>query len=112
MKIIEGEKFKKEFKKLRKKCSSLEADFCLLKKIILDDPIKQNKHAHILKKSDSHYLLKIRMMCRVVKGSSFRIIYYYDGKNIELIFIEIYFKGNKGTEDKKRIESFWKKLSN
>lgn len=108
MKIVEGEAFKKEFKKLQKKYKTLLGDFDVLKVVLEDQPTGNNsKHWVILKQEGDKFIFKTRMMCRSLKGASLRVIYYYDGKAIELVFIEIYFKGNKANEDSKRIEAFW-----
>lgn len=48
------------------------------------------------------------MMCRAVRGSSFRVIYMYDGEEIEILFIEIYSKNKKENEDKRRIDNIVK----
>lgn len=109
IKISVGKQFKKEFLKLQKKYRTLTHDFEFLKNVILDTPSGDGtKHWVVLKQDGEKYIVKIRMMCRAVKGSSFRVIYYYDGEKIELIFLETYFKGNKTTENRKRIEEFWK----
>ncbi len=111
--ILQGVEFQKEFKKYKKKYRSLEDD---LQKVIrrLKQIPKGNKSKHwnILKKDGEKYIFKMRMMCRSLRNASFRIIYYYDGEKIELEFIEIYFKGKKDREDKKRIEELWKNKIN
>ena len=104
-----SEKFKKEFKKYSKKYKSLENDLNNLEKVLHITPKgNKSKHWNILKQEGDRYIFKIRMMCRSLKGSDFRIIYYFDGKNINLIFIELYSKGDKEREDEKRIDEFWK----
>jgi hypothetical protein len=109
MEIIEGEAFQKEFKKLQKKYNTLPADFDVLKVVLEDQPTgNSSKHWIILKQDGEKFIFKTRMMCRALKGSSLRVIYYYDGAMIELVYLEIYFKGNKATEDSKRIDDFWK----
>lgn len=108
MKIIEGAAFQREFKKLQKKYKTLPADFDVLKAVLEDQPTgNSGKHWVILKQEGDKYIFKTRMMCRALKGSSLRVIYYYDGTTIELVYLEIYFKGNKASEDSKRIEDFW-----
>ncbi len=108
MQITEADDFKKSFKKLRKKYKILETDFENLLDILRKHPEGVgSKHWNILKLGESTKIFKTRMMCRSVKGSSFRIIYFYDGKNIEIIFIEIYFKGKKINENKAKINEFW-----
>ncbi len=106
--IIKGKKFKKEFKKLFKKYRSLENDLSDVLPVICAIPTgNKSKHWNVLKEDGKKYILKTRMMCRSLKSASFRLIYYYDGEKIELEFIEIYFKGNKESEDKERIKKLW-----
>ena len=50
------------------------------------------------------------MMCRAVNGAQFRLIYFYDGDKVEVLFIELYFKGDKERENTKRINDFFAKL--
>ncbi len=108
--IQESEKFKKEFKKLRKKYESLDRDFEFFKKFIEDTPFGDGTlHWNTLKKYEKKVIMKKRMMCRSLKSSSMRVIYYYDGDSIELECIEIYYKGNKESENKKRVEEIWQR---
>jgi hypothetical protein len=107
--IIMGKKFQKEMKKYSKKYKTLEDDLKILTQTLCTIPKgNKSKHWNILKQDGEKYIFKMRMMCRSLKGSSFRVIYYFDGKKVDLILIELYFKGKKEREDKKRIEDFWK----
>ena len=106
--IITGEKFQKELKKYSKKYISLKEDLKDLMQVLCLIPKgNKSKHWNILKQDGEKYIFKIRMMCRSLKGSSFRVIYYFDGEKVDLIFIELYFKGKKEKENEKRIEEFW-----
>lgn len=108
MNIIKGTEFSKELKKLKKKYPSLPQDLEILERIIEKFPFgEDSKHCNALKRDGEHCICKRRMMCRSVRGSEFRVIYYYDGQKITLHYIEIYYKGNKETEDKKRVEMVW-----
>lgn len=107
-----GEKFKKELKKYAKTYKSIESDFSELKRIISKLPTGcKSKHWNILKEESEKYIIKTRMMCRSAKGSSFRVIYFYDGKKVELLFLKMYFKGKKEGEDQKRINTLWEEKS-
>ena len=48
-----------------------------------------------------------KFACKSLKGrgvqSGIRVIYAYDGERDKIVLIEIYFKGDKANEDKKRI---------
>jgi len=111
--ILYGEKFQKEFKKLSKKYRSLDEDLTLVIKFIKESPLGDGSiHWNTLKKHEKKVIMKKRLICRSLRSASFRIIYYYDGENIELEFIELYFKGSKKAEDQKRIEEIWKRKNN
>ena len=109
MEVKETKDFKKDFKKLAKHYPSLKNDLEVLVMALKADPTGNGaRHWNILKTHEEHYILKVRMMCRSVKGKSFRVIYYYDGACLELECIEIYYKALKQREDQERIETFWK----
>ncbi|HAV13935.1 MAG TPA: hypothetical protein DCX06_10660 [Opitutae bacterium] len=109
MEMIQGDSFQKELKKLKKRYRSLPEDLKVLEKLILKFPQgEDSRHCNALKKEAHKCICKRRMMCRSGKGSEFRVVYFYDGKVLELMYLEIYFKGDKTTEDSKRIETFWK----
>jgi len=112
MDFSESDEFKKEFKKLSKKYPTLEEDLDVVKKAIAVAPSGNGtKHWNILKHDGGdRYIMKMRMMCRAVKGSQFRIVYYFDGVKVEVLFIEVYFKGNKERENTERICEFFAKL--
>jgi len=106
--IEKGTSFKREFKKLCKKYPSLPQDLEVLQALILKFPYgEDSKHCNPLKKDGERGIFKRRMMCRSVKGSEFRVIYYYDGEKLYLEYLEIYYKGDKVAEDKKRVETIW-----
>ena len=111
--IVYLEKFKKDFKKLKKKFPSLTKDLEVFINV-------QLKLFHKLK-HDNQGIVEIanlgieypniykarKFACKSLKGtgarSGIRIIYafYPDKEKIE--FIEIYYKGDKENEDRKRI---------
>lgn len=112
MDFSESDEFKKEFKKLFKKYPTLEEDLKVVKQAITAAPTGNGtKHWNIIKHDGGdRYVLKMRMMCRSLKGSQFRLIYYYNGARVEVLLIEIYFKGNKELEDIERIRKFFATL--
>lgn len=108
IKVTASEKFQKEIKKYSKKYRSLEDDLKILEQALCVFPKgNESKHWNILKQDGEKYIFKIRLACKSLKRESFRVIYYFDGETANLIFIELYFKGNKEKEDKKRIDEFW-----
>ena len=109
MQFIESDEFKKEFAKLSKKYRTLPEDFERLLKLIKTYPSGgESRHAPVLKREDEKVIVKRRMFCRATIGSNFRVIYFYDGEKVEILFIEIYFKGKKENENRERIEKLWK----
>lgn len=105
MEFLESDQFKREFKKLCKKYRTLPADLEVVKKVISADPVgKGMKHQNELKTDGAkNHIVKMRMMCRSVRGSQFRLVYFYNGQKVEVLFIEMYFKGDKEREDTARI---------
>jgi len=110
MDIIQSGSFQRELKKLKKRYRSLPEDLKVLEKLISKFPDgRDSRHCNVLKQHAHMCLCKRRMMCRSVKGSEFRVVYFYDGKALELIYLEIYYKGDKATENSQRLEEFWEK---
>jgi len=108
MSFNELPEFKKECKRFIKKYKSLASDLQEFKKIVSVVPLGNSKHFNLVTQTESIKIIKARFFCRYLKGSSLRIIYAYieGGKRID--FIEIYFKGDKENEDKKRIKQYLK----
>jgi mRNA-degrading endonuclease RelE of RelBE toxin-antitoxin system len=55
-----------------------------------------------------------KIACRSLKGrgskSGIRIIYSFHCDNLKVVFIEIYFKGDKANEDRERIKDYLKSV--
>lgn len=105
--------FKKDFKKLAKKFKTLDDDL----ETFINRQLKLTHKLGIDNKGVVHisglgieipriYKAK-KFACKALKGrggmSGIRIIYAYYEKEDVVEFIEIYFKGDKANEDKKRI---------
>lgn len=105
--------FKKDFKKLSKKFKTLDDDI----ETFINKQLKLTHKLGIDNKGVVHisglgieipriYKAK-KFACKALKGrggmSGIRIIYAYYEKEDIIEFIEIYFKGDKANEDKKRI---------
>jgi len=100
--------FSQEFRKLLKKYKTLQEDLKVFQKNIIAVDLSGNKNFAILFCNEKVQIIKARFFCRYLKGSSLRIIYaYYEQENF-VEFLEIYFKGNKVSEDKKRIKDYLK----
>lgn len=117
---IESSEFRKDFKRLSRKFSSLNEDLIIAKKACLElyhlrgiDNQSVFKIQHI--KSDIQVFKLKKFACKSLKGSGsrsgIRIIYAWFPSNNEIHFIEIYYKGDKENEDKARIHEYLKKLN-
>lgn len=100
--------FSKEFKRFSKKYKSLFDDLEEFKRIVSIVPLGNSKHFNIITQNEQCAILKARLFCRYLKKSSLRIIYAFHGQNCKIDFIEIYFKGEKGSEDRERIKNYLK----
>jgi hypothetical protein len=100
--------FEKEFSKLYKKYRSLPEDLKRLEKIIALEPLGIGVNFTTIYHSDAVKIVKARLACASLRGRSIRIIYAYHPKNSAVVYIEIYFKGNKKNEDRKRIDEYIK----
>jgi len=106
--------FQKDFKKLSKKFRSLGDDLVEFKKILSEAPLGIGKHFNVITKIGCLYIIKARFFCKCLKKKDLRVIYAYieNHQNIEMVgidFIELYFKGEKENEDRKRIKEYLKK---
>lgn len=105
MNFNESNEFTKDFKRLSRKYKSLPDDLFEFKKIILKYPLGTGRHFAVLTESQVVKIVKARLFCRYLKGSSLRIIYAYCEPKQVIEFIELYFKGDKENED-------WSKIKN
>ncbi|MFH1444511.1 MAG: hypothetical protein ABIG34_03920 [Candidatus Peregrinibacteria bacterium] len=101
--------FQKDYKRLDKKYRSLSEDLERLKQALLVSPIPSDKHTAILTEQGPYKIIKVRMACRALKKSSLRVVYSYEENKNKFTFLELYFKGDKPSQDDERIRSFLRK---
>lgn len=122
IKYFETESFKKDLKKLLKKYRSLVSDLEVAKRDAIE--------LFHLKRIDNQSIFPIpgfcteeilickikKFACKALKGkgsrSGIRIIYSFFVKTFKVEFIEIYYKGNQGLEDKERIKDYLININN
>ena len=100
--------FSKEFKRFAKKYKSLPDDLEEFKRVVNVAPLGNSKHFNIITRNEQYAIIKARLFCRYLKGSSLRIIYAFHCRSFKVDFIEIYFKGDKENEDRERIKLYLK----
>lgn len=102
-----SDEFDKNVKNYFKKYFSLKEDLRTYRELLINryKEIKNireiiSKHINILYEKENIFVLKERLavLCLSNKGKSFRVIYIYI-KN-KIIFIELYYKGDKENENK------------
>ncbi len=108
-------------KKLSKSFSTLSDDLETAKKAAIELYHIHNQNNNAVFPipefcNDNVVVHKIRKFaCKSLKGrgvmSGIRVIYAYFPNEKKVVFIEIYFKGNKENEDRERIKEFLKKNS-
>ena|SRR3989338_1212162 len=102
--------FAKDFKRLAKKYRSLPDDLLIFEKIIAAVPLGAGRHFAVLHAQKSVRIVKARLFCQYLKGSSLRVIYAYcESKNF-IEFIELYYKSDQANEDRGKIKDYLNSL--
>jgi hypothetical protein len=105
--------FKRDLKKLKKRFRSLPDDFTTLKKVLRVHPDARPPFSfEISGLGIETCVIKIRKMaCRSLPGrgsnTGLRVVYAHFEEEERIVFIEIYFKGDKENEDRERILEFF-----
>jgi hypothetical protein len=102
--------FEKEFLKLSKKYRSLPEDLEKLEKLIALEPTGIGTNFVTVHHSEEVKIIKTRLACRSLRGRSIRIVYAYHQKTFTFVYIEIYFKGDKENEDRRRVDDYIKSM--
>jgi hypothetical protein len=100
--------FEKEFSKLSKKYRSIPEDLSVLERLIANNPVGFGSNFVTLHQGSAVSIVKTRLACKSLRERSLRVIYAYHQDRIEFMYIELYFKGDKETEDKERIKEYLK----
>ena len=109
MKFEELEEFKKDLKQLLKKYQTLEDDLVVVRKDLTDEPGAQPPFSYRIEGLGiTTCIIKVKKIaCRALKGrgvnSGFRLIYAWFEEEERIVFVELYFKGDKEMEDMERI---------
>ena len=98
--------FQKERKRLARKYRSLSDDLREFRNVVSVVPLGNRKHFTVIAQNENLDIVKARLFCRYLKGSSLRVIYSYFEQEQRIEFIEIYFKGDKENEDRHRVKEY------
>ena len=109
MKFEELDEFNKDFKHLLKRYRTLESDLEVVRLDLADEPGEQPPFSYRIEGLGiTTCIIKVKKIaCRVLKGrgvnSGLRLIYAWFEEEQRIVFIELYFKGEKEVEDRERI---------
>lgn len=101
--------FKRDLKKLAKRYKTLRDDFGILKKVLGVSPeARPPLSFEIDGLGLETCVIKVKKMaCRSLPGrganTGLRVVYAHFEENERIVFVEIYFKGDKQNEDRERI---------
>lgn len=100
--------FEKELKKLSKRYPSLIRDIEDVKQVLADSPTGIGKNFTIIRTTRDVKIVKVRIHCESLRARRARMIYAYHRDRVEFMYIELYFKGDKESEDRERIREYLK----
>ena len=106
MNFEETNYFQKDCRKLEKKYRSLPDDLDVFKNIISVMPLGNSRHFSILRRAGDIYIIKARLFCRYLRGSSLRVTHAYIEAERRISFLQLFFKGDRENEDMERIEEY------
>lgn len=106
MNFDELPEFQKERKRLARKYRSLSEDLQEFQNVVSVVPLGNSKHFAVIAQNETVRIVKARLFCRYLKGSSLRVIYSYFEQKQRIEFIEIYYKGNQENEDRERVRAY------
>jgi len=98
--------FSKAFARLAKKYRSLPDDIAEFKRVLEVRPLGAGKHFNVITKTEDITVIKARLFCKYLKGASLQIVYAYHANSSRLVFLEIYFKGDKENENRELIQEY------
>jgi len=101
--------FDREFKKLSKKYRSLSQDIADLEDVLETFPMGNGKNFVIIHADSQTKIVKVRLACRSLRDRSIRLIYACHEKIFTFVYVELYFKGDRASENRERIRDYLKK---
>ncbi|MBK9983893.1 MAG: hypothetical protein IPP15_16255 [Saprospiraceae bacterium] len=109
MKFEELDEFGKDLKRLLKKYRTLESDLDVVRQDLTDEPGEHPPFSYRIEGLGlKTCVIKVKKIaCRAMKGrgvnSGLRLIYAWYEEELRIVFVELYFKGEKDMEDRERI---------
>lgn len=110
MSFSETDEFSKDLRRLSRKYKSLPDDLLEFKQVVATIPLGSSKHFNVLTKTEQVTIVKARLFCKYLKGSSLRIIYAFHTEISKIVFIQVYPKNEQENEDRERIKDYLKEF--
>jgi len=105
--------FQKDLRQLSKRFRSLEDDLETLKKYLSAYPSAMPPTSFLMNNLDAQQeIIKVKKFaCKALKGkgarSGIRVIYAFHKSEQKIVFVELYYKGDKDNEDRERIQKYY-----
>jgi hypothetical protein len=78
----------------------------VFERTVIHIDIDSNRKFAVLHKNERLMIIKARFFCKYLKGKTLRVVYAYYEAEKKIVFIELFFKGDKGREDAGRIKDY------
>jgi hypothetical protein len=110
----ELDEYNRDLKRLLKKYQTLEDDLEVVKKDLADEPGAQPPFSYRIEGLGiTTCIIKVKKIaCKALKGrgvnSGLRLIYAWFEDEPRIVFVELYFKGEKEVEDRERLRKNFK----
>lgn len=114
MTFEELDEFRKDLKHLLKKYRTLESDLDIVRQDLADEPGEQPPFSYRIDGLGiKTCVIKVKKIaCKALRGrgvnSGFRLIYAWFEEEQRIVFVELYYKGDKEGEDRERILIYFK----
>ncbi len=103
-----AKKYRSLTKKYRTRTGDYLNDLQLFQKVVSNDPLgKGSSKFKVITRNEDLSVVKARLACQdLTKGKLLRVIYAYFEQESRIEFIELYYKGDKENEDRRRVEKY------
>jgi len=114
MKFEEIDEFEKDLKRLLKKYRTLSEDLEIVRLDLTDEPGEHPPFSYRIEGLGiTTCMIKVKKIaCKAMKGkginSGLRLIYAWFEEESRIVFVELYYKGDKDIEDRDRIKKHYK----
>lgn len=102
--------FEREYRHLERRYRTLPSDIVVFESVLVEFPTGRGAKFVTLHTEPHCTVIKARLSCRTLRNSSLRIIYAWHPDTKVFVYLEIYYKGDKESEDRERIREYLQSL--